>query len=129
MPGHIGTDIVANSRKVLSGDESDTLSEPALAQARTRFTAMGLNAAKLSDADIQAMIADRVPRFRDEAPTTAAQAATIILDAVKADRWRVLVGRDAEVFDAQVRADPEHAYDLDFFQNTAREAGWRLNAL
>ena len=25
MPGHIGTAIVANSRKVLSGDDSDTL--------------------------------------------------------------------------------------------------------
>lgn len=129
MPGHIGTDIVANSRNILSGDESDTLSAPALAQARARLTAMGVDAAKLADADIQAMIADRARRFRDEAPTTAAQAATIILGAVKADRWRVLVGHDAEVFDAQVRADPEHAYDLDFFQSTAREAGWRLNAL
>ena len=127
MPGHIGTDIVANSRKVLSGDESDALSAAALTQARARLTAMGIDAAKLADADIQAMIADRARRFRDEAPTTAAQAATIILDAVKADRWRVLVGRDAEVIDSLVRADPEHAYEADFFQNMAREANWRLN--
>jgi len=34
-------------------------------------------------------------RFRDEALTSAAQAATIILDGVKADRWRTLVGADA----------------------------------
>ena len=37
----------------------------------------------------------QVERFRDEALTSAAQAATIILDGVKADRWRILVGTDA----------------------------------
>jgi hypothetical protein len=42
------------------------------------------------------MVAERERRFREEAPTTAAAAATIILDGVKADRLRILVGEDAE---------------------------------
>ncbi len=33
--------------------------------------------------------------FRDNAPMSAAQAATIILDGVRADTWRILVGDDA----------------------------------
>ena len=72
--------------------------------------------------------AGQMQRFRDEAPTTAAQAATIILDGVRADRWRILVGHDAEVIDSLVRADPEHAYEVDFFRRMAGEAGWRLGS-
>jgi hypothetical protein len=64
--------------------------------------------------------------FLEEAPTTAAQAATIILDGVKADRWRILVGDDAHRIDERVRAAPERAYDVDFFESFATEVGWRL---
>jgi hypothetical protein len=49
--------------------------------------------------------------FRDGAPVNAAQAATIILDGVRAGRWRILVGEDAKALDERVRADPEGAYD------------------
>ena len=45
--------------------------------------------------------------FRDNAPMTAAQAATVILDGVRAGRWRILVGDDARQLDEAVRADPE----------------------
>ncbi|MGK0224696.1 MAG: hypothetical protein ACI9ON_003953, partial [Limisphaerales bacterium] len=57
--------------------------------------------------------------FRDHAPTTAAQAATIILDGVKAERWRILVGDDARALDEVVRGDPEGAYDRDFRERLA----------
>ena len=49
--------------------------------------------------------------FRDMAPMTAAQAATVILDGVRAGKWRILVGDDAHVLDSAVRADPENAYN------------------
>jgi hypothetical protein len=49
--------------------------------------------------------------FRDKAPLSAAQAATIILDGVRSGAWRILVGEDAEKIDAAVRAKPESAYD------------------
>jgi NAD(P)-dependent dehydrogenase (short-subunit alcohol dehydrogenase family) len=126
MPGHIGTDIVANSRKVLSGEESETLSEAALAQARRTMTARGVNADALTDEQIQVLSAEMARRFRDDAPTTAAQAATIILDGVKAERWRILVGEDSHIIDEMVRADPEEAYEGGFFQQLAEKARWRL---
>ena len=56
----------------------------------------------------------RAQMFEDSAPTSAASAATIILDGVRADRWRILVGDDAVVLDEMVRADPEQAYELAF---------------
>ena len=49
--------------------------------------------------------------FRDAAPTSAAQAATIILDGVRSAAWRILVGEDAIKLDQYVRAHPEEAYD------------------
>ena len=69
-------------------------------------------------------VAEFERRFRDEALTSAAQAATIILDGVKADRWRILVGPDAHKIDEMVRQSPERAYDIAFFDEFARAAGW-----
>lgn len=126
MPGHIGTEIVANSRKVLSGNESDTLDEAALTQARKNLAARGLAADAMSDDDIRALSAEIARRFREDAPTTAAQAARIILDGVKAERWRILVGPDAGVIDSLVREEPEQAYEPGFFQKLAERAHWRL---
>ncbi|HUH85724.1 MAG TPA: SDR family oxidoreductase [Stellaceae bacterium] len=126
MPGHIGTSIISNSRKIQSGNASDALTPEETRQARTRMAAMGIDISTLSDEDVQKRWAERVRRFREEAPTTAAAAATIILDGVKAGRWRILVGRDAHRLDELVREDPEHAYDIDFFENAAKEVGWRL---
>jgi hypothetical protein len=127
MPGHIGTSIPLNSRKLQSGNQADAMDATQLPQARARITAMGRDAAALSDDDIKARVAERERRFREEAPTTAAEAATIILDGVKAERWRILVGGDAQKIDELVRADPEHAYETDFFEHFAAEAGWRLS--
>ncbi len=126
MPGHIGTSIVANSRKVQSGNQSDAMDATQLAQARARIASTGRDVSELSDEDVRKMAAERERRFREEAPTTAAQAATIILDGVKADRWRILVGDDAHRLDDLVRRSPEQAYDVDFFERFAREAGWRV---
>jgi hypothetical protein len=126
MPGHIGTSIVANSRKVMSGRDEDTLSEEDLVRARERIARAGVDVSQLPDAALQAIVAEQHRRFLEEAPTTAAEAATIILDGVKADRWRILVGEDAHRMDALVRKDPEAAYSPEFFAVLAKEVGWRL---
>jgi NAD(P)-dependent dehydrogenase (short-subunit alcohol dehydrogenase family) len=126
MPGHIGTSIVSNSRKVQSGSDSDHLSPDEIVLTRARLTAAGVDAASMSDADIQAMVTERARSFLEDAPTSAAAAATIILDGVKAERWRILVGDDAHRLDERVRQTPEQAYDLDFYQSFAAEVGWRL---
>jgi len=83
MPGHIGTDLVRNSRSVLGRDED----------AESLEAAAG---------------------FRNVAPTSPDDAAQQIVDGVKQNRWRILVGHDAEVVDQAVRADPEGAYEPEF---------------
>ena len=126
MPGHIGTSIVANSRKVMTGRDEDALSHDDLERARVRIGRMGVDVSQLPDAALQAMVDEQARRFLEDAPTTAAAAATIILDGVKADRWRILVGDDAQKMDAMVRADPEAAYTPEFYDVLINEMGWRL---
>ena len=69
--------------------------------------------------------AERARRFLDEAPTTAPQAAKIILDGVKAERWRILVGEDAQRLDERVRQTPERPTTPNS-SRLATEVGWRL---
>jgi NAD(P)-dependent dehydrogenase (short-subunit alcohol dehydrogenase family) len=124
MPGHIGTGIRVNSLKVQTNTDSDELDAAQIAQARARLASMGRDVSALSDADIKAMLAERARRFVTDAPTSAAEAATIILDGVRADRLRILVGPDAHLIDRMVREDPEHAYEPEFFARFATQAGW-----
>ncbi|THD81770.1 MAG: SDR family NAD(P)-dependent oxidoreductase [Phenylobacterium sp.] len=126
MPGHIGTSIVANSRKVMTGRDEDQLSPEDLERARARIARSGVDVSQLTDQAIQALAAEQHRRFLEEAPTSAAEAAKIILDGVKADRWRILVGDDAHRMDELVRSDPEEAYEPSFFQKLASEVGWKL---
>ncbi len=87
MPGHIGTNIVASS--------------------------MNYGARNLTDEERElGKLADQM--FHDMAPTTAAEAATVILEGVRNDRWRILVGDDAHRLDEAVRANPEIAYEAGF---------------
>src|ERR1700759_3272241 len=124
MPGHIGTSIMSNSRKIQNGTELLTPSD--LVQARHRLKGMGVPVDTMSDEQIQAVAQDRARAFRDEAPTTAAQAAKIILDGVKGGEWRILGGDDAHKLDSRVRQSPEEAYTPEFFTSFAKEAGWRV---
>jgi NAD(P)-dependent dehydrogenase (short-subunit alcohol dehydrogenase family) len=126
MPGHIGTSIMSNSRKIQSGTDSDRLNENEIAQTRVRLTQAGIDASKMSDEDVEAAVAERARSFREDAPMTAAQAARIILDGVKAERWRILVGDDAHRLDERVRQTPERAYEPEFCQSIAQEVGWRI---
>ncbi len=108
MPGHIGTEIAANSDRLLGLDDVGRL--------RARYAGAGRDASALSDDELRARMQRRGEAFRDSAPTTAAEAATIILDAVQAGHWRILVGHDAELLDELVRADPEQAYTPGFYR-------------
>jgi NAD(P)-dependent dehydrogenase (short-subunit alcohol dehydrogenase family) len=114
MPGHIGTSIAFNTSRVLRGRDSFEMSAQEVADARARMAARGLPVDNLPDDHIRAAMTQMATDFRDKAPLTAAQAATIILDGVRADRWRILVGEDAKRLDAMVRAAPEDAYEPGF---------------
>jgi NAD(P)-dependent dehydrogenase (short-subunit alcohol dehydrogenase family) len=126
MPGHIGTNILTNTRKLQSGSDAESLSLTDIAQMRGRLAAMGRDVSTMSDGDIEKAAVERARRFREEAPTSAEQAATIILDGVKADRWRILVGNDAEELDERVRTEPEQAYEIDFYEHFATERNWLI---
>ena len=120
MPGHIGTDIATNSRRILSGDNID------VAAVRKALSAQGVNLSQMSDDQVRAMVKAQGEAFRDNAPMTAAAAAKVILDGVKADRWRILVGKDAEFLDRQVRAAPENAYSPEFYKALVEGTEWRI---
>ena len=124
MPGHIGTGIRVNSLKVQASTDADEIDAQQIAMLRARMRSMGQDDKAVSDADIKTMIAERARRFVADAPTSAAEAATIILDGVKADRLRILVGKDAHLIDEMVRNDPDHAYGADFYEQFAAKAGW-----
>ena len=125
MPGHIGTSIVSNTRMVQNG--STRLTENEIAQIRVRRKAAGDEGIdNMSDEDIQILAAERARSFLEDAPTTAAQAAKIILDGVHSGKWRILVGEDAHKLDHRVRQNPETAYTPEFFKSVAEEIGWRL---
>ena len=124
MPGHVGTGIRLNSLQVQTGSNSAELDAAQLAQVRTRLASMGRDVSTVSDAVLRSGMAERARRFVTDAPTSAAEAATIILDGVKADRLRILVGPDAAVIDAMVREDPDHAYEPEFYARFAERAGW-----
>ena len=125
MPGQIGTSIRANTRKIHSSDrESDAIDGAGLAQARERFALLNRDVSHLSDDQLRNLVSELERRFRDEGLTSATQAATIILEGVKANRWRILVGVDAHKIDEMVRQSPDRAYDVAFFDEFARAAGW-----
>lgn len=124
MPGHIGTSIVANSRIIQTGKA--TLTPNDIMATRQRLQGLNIDTSKMSDADIQKAADDRARSFREDAPTSAAQAAKIILDGVKAGKWRILVGDDAHKLDEWVRRSPERAYDQEFYDSFVKEVGWRV---
>jgi len=124
MPGHIGTALRVNSLKVQTGTDEDEIGAAAIAQLRNRMRSMGQDPSGLTDEQVRTMLLERAKRFVADAPTSAAEAAQIILDGVKQDRLRILVGKDAELIDSMVRADPDHAYEPEFYDRFAAGAGW-----
>ena len=113
MPGHIGTSIFFNTAAVLGRPSPKEMSAEDLRPVRERF---GAAANALSDDQLRAILQQVGEQFRDRAPTSAAEAATIILDGVRNDVWRILVGADAIALDEMVRAAPEQAYEASFLQ-------------
>ena len=111
MPGHIGTDIVVNSRRYLGYPEPDDMTDAELEPMRTDLVRRGLPVENVSADQLRQMVKMMGEVFRNAAPLTAAAAAGIILDGVRAGKWRILVGDDARELDERVRARPEEAYD------------------
>ena len=115
MPGHIGTSIAINSGK-LTGTSPAELSAERLGQAHTRMEKNGIDLSSVSDDELRALMQMGQEQFRDNAPMTAEEAATVILNGVKNGEWRILVGEDAKILDEQIRANPWDAYTQEFHE-------------
>jgi len=109
MPGHVGTNIVGNSLRAF-GVDPEHMTDEELEVFRPRMTERGVPAG-LPVAELRQILIRVNTDFRDKAPVTAAEAATVILDGVRAGAWRILIGKDAARLDAFVRANPDASYD------------------
>ena len=116
MPGHVGTSIVLNTPAVLGRPSPKEMTAEELRPVRERLAQRGLPVGALSDDQLRAGMQQMAEDFRDKAPLSAAAAATIILDGVRAGRWRILVGEDAKELDRMVRFAPERAYEPGFME-------------
>ena len=103
MPGHVGTDIVANSLRAHGLPEPERMSDAQV----TELIPAEMAPEGASPDDLRQLLAQANADFRDKAPLSAADAAAIILDGVRSGAWRILVGEDAKKLDAAVRARPK----------------------
>ena len=124
MPGHIGTGIRDNSLKVQTHTDADGLNAAQIAQIRSRLTSMGRDAS-------------RCPTPRSSACTPNAPAVSSPMRRPARPRRRrsswtgsrptgcaSWSGPDAQIIDRMVREDPDHAYEPEFYERFAAEAGW-----
>lgn len=126
MPGHIGTSIAINTGRLMDRPAALDMSAEQVAAVRKRMTAQGVDVASASDDQIRQFIKERGESFRDNAPTTAAEAAAEMLKGVREKRWRILLGDDARILDEMVRENPEAAYDDQFAIDYREKAAWQL---
>lgn len=114
MPGHTGTGIMAHSAEVLGQRAPSDWMETDLLAARKRWTIAGRkDHLEMSDDEVRAAGMREIEDMQTLGMPPE-EAARLILEGVRAERWRILVGTDTESLDALVRASPESAYDPDF---------------
>ena len=109
MPGHVGTDIVANSLRAHGMPGPEDMSDEQNEGTRDFLVAASCWP-RAPPEEMRQTVRWRRER-KDKAPLSAAEAATIILDGVRSGAWRILVGKDVAFVDERVRSRPESAYD------------------
>jgi NAD(P)-dependent dehydrogenase (short-subunit alcohol dehydrogenase family) len=126
MPGHVGTSIITNSGRYFGRDPKE-LTEVQVAQAREQISRRGIDLGGATDEDIRQGMQLMAEAFRDHAPTSAAEAASIILDGVRNEEWRILVGDDAVLVDRMVRETPLDAYEPSFTERLHAQGAFRFS--
>ena len=111
LPGSVGTDILANTRRAHGMPGPEDMSAERTAEARDFLVTAKLVAPGAPPEEVRETIARLERAAKDRAQLSAAEAATIILDGVRSGAWRILVGKDAAFVDERVRSGPESAYD------------------
>ncbi len=126
MPGHIGTSIVINAATILGNPSLDELTSEELEPLRTMMKQRGMDTADMTDDQIRELMKTIGEGFRDNAPVSSEQAAAIILDGIRHDRWRILVGDDALALDQFVRGNPDEAYEESAMEKMNAADEWNL---
>jgi len=72
MPGHIGTDIVTNSRRFLGAPEPDDMTSEDLVEVRRTMAQRGLMVEGVADEDLRKGVAMMAEMFKTAAPLTGA---------------------------------------------------------
>ena len=116
MPGHVGTPIVANTFRSQGRPSPRTMTQRQLAEIRPMLTSMKIPHENMSDEQLRSTLQGILDRFEKNAPLSAAQAATIILQGVQEKRWRILVGDDARILDQLAREHPDELYEPEFLK-------------
>ena len=113
MPGHIGTEISQNTGIIL-GKRPEEMQDEELQEMKENWIKAGAPVHNLSLEVFKDALIQRQDDFKNNAITSAEDAATVILEGVKENKWRILIGPDAAALDRRVRDNPEKAYDGDF---------------
>ncbi|MDA0789432.1 MAG: SDR family oxidoreductase [Proteobacteria bacterium] len=111
MPGHVGTHIGINTSKLFGHPTANEMSDAEVDSIRARLNRRGIDTDGLDNDGIRARIAQQRTDWVEKAPVSPAQAAGIILDGVRNEEWRILVGDDAVNLDERARKDPKGLYD------------------
>jgi NAD(P)-dependent dehydrogenase (short-subunit alcohol dehydrogenase family) len=111
MPGHIGTSLMINSTRVLEIPDPADMSKEDLVILLDSLNQTEIPAQDMDDNQLVETMNQIREGFRDNAPVSAVQAASVILDGVRNEKWRILIGDDAYLLDSLVRQSPENAYD------------------
>jgi NAD(P)-dependent dehydrogenase (short-subunit alcohol dehydrogenase family) len=111
LPGSVGTDIVANTRRAHGVAGPEEMSDEDTEKAKGFLVTAKLVAEDASHAEVRKTLVRLEREGKDKAPLSAAEAATIILNGVRSGAWRIVVGKDAAFIDGRVRGKPESAYD------------------
>jgi len=132
MPGGVGTDIARNTSRLVGGGDPATWSDVVVNEMRSQWQkrstehlqALNINPAliDMTNDEVRAYMVEREDAYREIGITPDA-AADIILNGVRNNHWRILVGKDAEALDRAVRKHPHQTYDLDF--NKYVKAEWQ----
>lgn len=112
MPGHVGTSIGYNTSTILGHPQIKDMTADRLAEMQKGMARRGFEVGDLSVEEFREAMMKQQSEWRENAPLSPAQAATIILDGVRNGEWRILVGEDAKRLDQVARAVPETLYEL-----------------
>lgn len=115
--GLVGTSIALNTWRIVEGNLPEDMTDAQVGLLRAKRERQGVSTEGATDDDLRASIRKRSEHLRKIAPLSASGAAAIILNGVRAERWRILVGEDAVLTDRLIRENPEAAYEPLFWRD------------